>query len=75
LLYHITYIGKSFAQFTEFHPELDWFTIKGEHVEVHYHNGAERTAKVVAKIADEVWGPITSLYQYEPSKVHFVIKI
>ncbi|NWG29844.1 MAG: hypothetical protein HXY48_15115, partial [Ignavibacteriaceae bacterium] len=45
-------IGKSYAQFTEFHPELDWFTIKGEHVEVHYHNGAERTAKVVAKIAD-----------------------
>ncbi|MGB5530451.1 MAG: biopolymer transporter Tol, partial [Ignavibacteriaceae bacterium] len=42
--------------------------------EVHYHNGAERTAKVVAKIADEVWGPITSLYQYEPDKVHYVIK-
>ena len=63
-----------FSQFTEFHPELDWYTIKGEHVEVHYHAGAERTAKVVAKIADEVWGPITSLYQYEPSKVHYVIK-
>jgi Tol biopolymer transport system component len=63
-----------FAQFTEFHPELDWYTIKGKHVEVHFHNGAERTAKVVAKIADEVWGPITSLYQYEPSTVHFVIK-
>ncbi|MGB5288408.1 MAG: biopolymer transporter Tol, partial [Ignavibacteriaceae bacterium] len=66
--------GKSFPQFTEFHPELDWYTIKGEHIEVHYHNGAERTAKVVAKIADEVWGPITSLYQYEPDKVHYVIK-
>jgi Tol biopolymer transport system component len=64
----------SFAQFTEFHPELDWYTIKGKHIEVHFHKGAERTAKVVAKIADEVWGPITSLYQYEPSTVHFVIK-
>jgi len=63
-----------FAQFTEFHPELDWYTIKGEHVEVHYHEGAERTAKVVAKIADEVWGPICSLYGYEPDKVHYVIK-
>ena len=63
-----------FPQFTEFHPELDWYTIKGEHVEVHFHNGAERTAKVVAKIADEVWGSITSLYQYEPSTVHFIIK-
>jgi len=63
-----------FAQFTEFHPELDWFTIKGEHIEVHFHAEAKRTAEVVAKIADEVWGPITSLYQYEPDVVHYVIK-
>ena len=62
------------AQFTEFHPELEWYTIKGTHVEVHFHSGAERTAKVVAKIADEVWGPITSLYEYEPSTVHYIIK-
>jgi Tol biopolymer transport system component len=64
----------SFSQFTEFHPELDWYTIKGEHVEVHYHNGAERTAKVVAKIADEIWDPICSLYGYEPATTHYVIK-
>ncbi|NNG26698.1 MAG: biopolymer transporter Tol, partial [Ignavibacteriaceae bacterium] len=63
-----------FAQFTEFHPELDWYTIKGEHVEVHYHEGAERTAKVVAKIAEEIWDPICSLYGYEPYDVHYVIK-
>lgn len=64
----------SLAQFTEFHPELDWYTIKGTHVQVHYHEGAERTARVVCKIADEVWGPITSLYDYDPGTVHFVIK-
>lgn len=64
----------SFAQFTEFHPELDWYTIQGEYVQVHYHEGAERTAKVVAKIADEVWEPICSLYGYEPEDVHYVIK-
>jgi Tol biopolymer transport system component len=63
-----------FAQFTNFHPELNWYTIKGKHVEVHYHQGTERTARVVAKIADEVWGPLTSLYQYDPGIVHFVIK-
>jgi len=62
------------AQYTEFHPELDWFTVKGEHVEVHFHEGAERTAQVVAKIADEVWDPICSLYGYEPDKVHYIIK-
>lgn len=62
------------AQFTDFHPQLDWYTIKGKHVEVHFHDGAERTAKVVAKIADEIWDPICSLYDYQPDKVHYVIK-
>ena len=62
------------AQFNEFEPEFNWLTIKGEHVYVHFHEEAERTAKVVAKIADEVWEPITSLYQYDPGTVHFVIK-
>lgn len=64
----------SFAQFTEFHPELDWYTIKGKHVEVHFHDGAERTAQVVAKIADEIWDPVCSLYGYEPEKTHYIIK-
>lgn len=63
-----------FAQFTEFHPELDWFTIKGEHVEVHFHEGADRTAQTVLKIADEVWDPICTLYDYQPDKVHYIIK-
>lgn len=62
------------AQFNEFEPEYTWLTIEGEHVFVHFHEEAERTAKVVAKIADEVWDPITSLYQYDPGPVHFVIK-
>jgi hypothetical protein len=63
-----------FAQFTDFHPELNWYSIKGGNVEVHFHEGAERTAEVVAKIANEIWEPITSLYEYEPEKVHYVIK-
>ncbi|MCK6613135.1 MAG: biopolymer transporter Tol [Ignavibacteriaceae bacterium] len=62
------------AQFTEFHPELEWYTIKGENCVVHYHKEAERTAKVTAKICDEIWEPITRLYGYEPETVHFVIK-
>jgi len=68
------FFSSAFAQFTEFHPELNWYTIKGKHVEVHFHDGAERTARVVAKIADEVWDPICSLYGYEPDVVHFIIK-
>ncbi len=64
----------SFAQFNDFEPEYEWLTIEMEHVFVHYHPEAERTAEVVAKIGEEVWGPITSLYKYEPDKVHYVIK-
>ncbi|MFQ5602382.1 MAG: biopolymer transporter Tol [bacterium] len=57
------------------HPELKWFSIETEHFYVHFHNGAERTAKVVAKIAEEIYEPITSLYQFRPSgKYHFIIK-
>lgn len=66
--------GQAFAQFTEFHPELNWYSIKGKHCVVHFHDNSERTARVVAKIADEVWDPITSLYEYQPETVHFVIK-
>lgn len=64
----------AYAQYSEYNPELDWYTLKGKYVDVHYHEGAERTARVVAKIGDEVWEPITSLYEYEPDRVHYVIK-
>ncbi len=72
-LFTLIYIN-AFAQFNEFNPDYDWFTIKGKHVEVHYHEGAERTAQITLKIAEEVWGPITRLYGFEPGTVHFVIK-
>lgn len=62
----------SFSQF-EPHPELDWHTIETEHFFVHYHTGAERTANTIAKIAEEIYGPITSLYNYSPGKVSFIV--
>jgi len=64
----------SFAQFTDFHPELKWYTIKGKYCEVHFHDGADRTARVVAKIADEVIPVLESLYDYNPGTIHYVIK-
>ena len=57
------------------HPELIWKTIETDHFRVHYHQGAERTANIVAKIAEEVHPHITGLYQYTPdTKVDFIIK-
>lgn len=57
------------------HPELEWFTIETEHFMVHYHAGTERTASLTAKIAEDIYEPITSLYQYEPdTKISFIIR-
>jgi hypothetical protein len=56
-------------------PSLKWRTIKTEHFEIHYHEGAEWTARQVAAVAEEVHGPICELYQFEPDlPVHFIIK-
>ena len=54
---------------------LQWETIATPHFQVHYHQGAEWTAQQVARIAEEVNGPITALYDYEPDyPVHFIIR-
>lgn len=57
------------------HPELRWRTFETEHFVIHYHEGAERTANVIARIAEEIHGPITDLYDYEPdTKFHFMVR-
>lgn len=62
-------------EFEFVHPELTWRTIETEHFFVHFHNGAERTAREVARAAESVYKPITTLYQHEPDeKVSFVVK-
>jgi Tol biopolymer transport system component len=63
------------AQEDHFHPEVEWKTIQTEHFYVHFHEGTERTAKIVAKIAEEVYGPVTTLYKHVPDeRVNFIIK-
>ncbi len=67
--------GKITAQEEFYHPELEWRTIQTDHFYVHYHTGTERTARITAKIAEEIYEPITSLYQYKPEgRVSFIIK-
>ncbi len=67
------------------HRELKWFTIETEHFFVHYHDNPytaindrktapQRTAQLVAQIAEEVYGPVTALYRYQPEKIHFIIR-
>ena len=55
--------------------QANWSTIETEHFYVHFHEGAERTGKVVAKIAEDIYGPVTSLYNHKPDqKVSWIIK-
>lgn len=59
--------------------DLDWYTIETEHFLVHFHadstGGSGRTARVVSDVAEDAYGPITSLYDYEPdTKVSFILK-
>ncbi|MCY4158258.1 MAG: hypothetical protein OXE92_09715 [Bacteroidetes bacterium] len=61
-------------------PTLEWYQIETEHFTVLFHaddagNGASRSAQVAARIAEEIYGPITRLYGHEPSgKVHIILK-
>lgn len=63
-------------------PQLEWKTITTPHFTVSYHKnsyngtpGAERTAKLAAKIAEEAYPAITKLYNFEPDgKVNIFIK-
>ncbi len=66
----------SFAQFEQYnHSELVWKTIESEHFFTHYHEGSERTARELAAIAEQVYEPITSLYNYHPDgKVHWIVR-
>tara|TARA_Y100001970_G_C14232847_1_gene859781 strand:- start:191 stop:3100 length:2910 start_codon:yes stop_codon:yes gene_type:complete len=57
------------------HPELIWETIETEHFYIHFHKETERSAREASIVAEHVYGPITSLYQFEPdSKTHIIIK-
>lgn len=54
---------------------LDWFTVESEHFLVHFQDGNDRSAQVVSRIAEEIYGPITELYEHEPDeKVSIVLK-
>ncbi|MEZ4700905.1 MAG: hypothetical protein R2834_11285, partial [Rhodothermales bacterium] len=61
-------------------PDLHWYTIDTEHFHIIYHQdddgkGSSRTAQVVARIAEEIYGPITGLYQHEPdTRVAIILK-
>lgn len=63
------------AQEAHVAPDKAWYTFETTHFTFTYHEGTERTARIAARVAEDVYGPITSLYGHTPdSKVHIVIK-
>ncbi|MCX6142279.1 MAG: biopolymer transporter Tol [Ignavibacteriales bacterium] len=76
ILFILFALGFATAQEDDFpRPDLNWKTIESAHFLVHFHSGEERSAREFANIAEEVYGPITQLYQHEPdSKVSLVIR-
>jgi len=72
LLYFFTVVS---AQDMHNHPELEWKSFETEHFVVHFHQGTYRTANVIGKVAEDIYEPVTNLYNYKPKdKVHFIIK-
>ena len=66
--------GASIAQIGQHnHPELTWDTIETEHFKIHYHNGEYRTPRIIAKILEEVYDPVTSAYKFEPDGIIDVV--
>lgn len=55
------------------HPELVWKSLESEHATIHVHEGLEELGQVAAAVLDDVWGPITGLYDYVPdTRLHLV---
>jgi Tol biopolymer transport system component len=68
----------AFYDFTQ--RQLEWYTLETGHFRIHFHldarnEGPSRTAQVVARIAEDIYGPITELYQHTPdTKVSIILK-
>jgi Tol biopolymer transport system component len=66
----------AFAQFQMYnHPQLRWQSFETEHFVVHFHQGTQRSAVVIGKIAEDIHPHLTRLYDYHPKdKIHFVVR-
>lgn len=54
---------------------LEWYTIESDHFMIHFQEGNSRSAQVVSRISEEIYAPITNLYEYEPdTKISIVLK-
>ena len=55
-----------FSQIEYNHSEFNWHTFDTKHFKVHFHDETENSAREAATVAEYIYEPITSLYNYEP---------
>jgi hypothetical protein len=57
------------------HPELTWVVYNTDHFQIYYYPGSERTARELARIAEDIYEPITSLYNWHPdSRTRLIVR-
>ncbi|RMZ49724.1 hypothetical protein EB821_01240 [Candidatus Marinimicrobia bacterium PRS2] len=65
----------AFSQSWHNHPELRWKTIETDHFLIHFHEETTRSGQEAAAVAEKIYDPITSFYEFEPdSKTHIIIQ-
>ena len=75
LFFIVILLNLVFSQSWYNHPELDWKTIETDHFLIHYHDETTRSARETAVVAEKIYKPITSFYEFEPdSKTHIIIQ-
>ena len=72
---YIFLISGLFCQSLYNHPELNWHSFETEHFIFHFHDETENSAREAATVAEYIYQPITTLYDYEPpEKTQIIIK-
>jgi len=57
------------------HPELDWKSFETDHFVFYFHEGTERSALEASKVAEIIYEPVTSLYDFYPkTKTAIILK-
>ncbi len=73
--YILIMLSSVYSQSWHNHPELNWHTIETKHFFIHYHDETYRSACEAAEVAEKIYTPVTSFYEYEPdTKTEIIIQ-
>ena len=70
----IFFITLTFSQTWDNHPELNWKSFETENFIFYFHGGTQRSALEASKVAEIIYDPITSLYDFYPKSFYSINK-